>query len=270
MRPTLVRGSLLFGGQLLRLGWLQARSCAFAVALFAGMASVRLLPAGPIPPYDLLLVYGVSLTALSWLVGWESRRDVAAIAVCHLLGLVLELVKVGVGSWSYPEAALTKVAGVPLYSGFMYAAVGSYVCSAWRILEVQVSRYRPGVVTAVSAGAYLDFLTDHWLPDLRWVLALTLFWVSAGSMVHFTVGRIRHRMPLALAFALIGFLLWLAENIATCLGAWRYPYQLPVWHPVMLGVWSSWALLVPVMFVLIHRLATDRAARLRPTVVLAP
>jgi uncharacterized membrane protein YoaT (DUF817 family) len=261
MRATGLRGRVLLPQllrqllrQLLLFGWLEARSCAFAVALFAGMATVRLLPSAPVAPYDLLLLYGLLLTALAWLVGWESRREIAAIAVCHLLGLALELVKVGVGSWSYPEAAWSKVAGVPLYSGFMYAAVGSYVCSAWRIMRLQVTRYRPGVVTAVAGASYLDFLADHWLPDLRWVLALTLFWVSAGSTVHFTVGRMRHRMPLALAFALVGFFLWLAENIATRLGAWRYPYQLPAWHPVSIGEWSSWALLVPVVFVLVHRL----------------
>ncbi len=258
MHPNSLRGGA-FVRQVWLFGWSEAKSCAFAVALFAGMASVRLLPSTPIGPYDLLLLYGLLLTALAWLVGWESRRETAVIAVCHLLGLVLELVKVSVGSWSYPEAALTKVAGVPLYSGFMYAAVGSYVCSAWRIMQLEVSRYRPGVVAAVAGVAYLDFLTDHWLPDLRWALALTLFWVSAGSTVHFTVGRMRHRMPLALAFALTGFFLWLAENIATRLGAWRYPYQLPVWHPVSVGVLSSWALLVPVVFVLVHRLAADRS-----------
>jgi uncharacterized membrane protein YoaT (DUF817 family) len=253
MHPIILRGSVLLR-LLLLFGWLEARSCAFAIALFAGMASVRLMPVTPIAPYDLLLLYGLLLTALAWLVGWESRRETAVIAACHLLGLVLELVKVGVGSWSYPEAALTKVAGVPLYSGFMYAAVGSYLCAAWRIMDLKVSRYRPNVVAAVAGTAYLDFLADHWISDLRWVLALVLFWVSAGSTVHFTVGRTRHQMPLALAFALIGFFLWLAENIATRLGAWRYPYQLPTWHPVSVGEWSSWTLLVPVMFVLVHRL----------------
>jgi uncharacterized membrane protein YoaT (DUF817 family) len=253
MYSVIPRGSAVFR-QLLLFGWLEARSCVFAVALFAGMAAVRLLPATALAPYDLLFLYGLLLTALAWLVGWESRREIAVIASCHLLGLVLELVKVAVGSWSYPEAALTKIAGVPLYSGFMYAAVGSYLCASWRIMDLQVSRYRPNVVAAVAGAAYLDFLADHWIYDLRWVLALTLFWVSAGSTVHFTVGRTRHRMSLALAFALIGLSLWLAENIATRLGAWRYPYQLPTWRPVSVGEWSSWTLLVPVMFVLVHRL----------------
>ncbi|MFJ5230657.1 DUF817 domain-containing protein [Kitasatospora sp. NPDC088391] len=253
MHPTIRRGGT-FLRQLLLFGRLEARSCTVAIALFAGMALVRVLPATPVAPYDLLLLYGSLLTVLAWFVRRESRREIAVIAACHLLGLALELVKVRVGSWSYPESALTKIAGVPLYSGFMYAAVGSYVCATWRTMDLEVSRYRPHVVAALAGAAYLNFLTDHWLPDLRWALALALFWVSAGSMLHFTIGRTRHRMPLALAFALVGFLLWLAENIATRLSAWRYPYQLPTWHPVSVATWSSWALLIPVMFVLTHRL----------------
>src|SRR3712207_8122890 len=50
----------------------------------------------------------------------------------HLVGLALELYKVRQGSWSYPDTGLATVGGVPLYSGFMYAAVGSYVCQADR------------------------------------------------------------------------------------------------------------------------------------------
>ena len=34
----------------------------------------------------------------------------------------------------------------------------------------------------------------------------------------------RH-MPLLLSFVLIGFFLWLAENISTFFGIWRYPNQ---------------------------------------------
>jgi len=56
----------------------------------------------------------------------------------HLIGLVLELFKVHMGSWSYPEEAYSKVFGVPLYSGFMYASVASYLCQAWRRLDVRL------------------------------------------------------------------------------------------------------------------------------------
>jgi uncharacterized membrane protein YoaT (DUF817 family) len=250
LRERVVRGVRTFVAQLARFGWLQARCCAYAVALLGGMAVSRLLPALPVARYDLLLAYGVLLTALAWLLGWETRREVAVIAVCHVLGLAFELVKVRVGSWSYPEPGLTKIAGVPLYGGFMYAAVGSYVCRSWRLLDLSLTRYRPRSTAVLAVGLYVNFLTHHWLPDLRLPLGALLLAATAGTWGHFTVGRLRHRMPLALAFTLIGFFLWLAENIATYLGAWTYPYQLDGWQPVSLSKWVSWALLISVTFVI--------------------
>jgi uncharacterized membrane protein YoaT (DUF817 family) len=58
-------------------------------------------------------------------------------------------------------------------------------------------------------------------------------------------------MPLALSFVLIGFFLWVAENAATFLDAWRYPDQELSWtavHPAKVG---SWSLLVVVSIVLV-------------------
>jgi uncharacterized membrane protein YoaT (DUF817 family) len=255
---TITRGAGTLIRQLVRFGWVQARCCAFAVALFGGMAVSKLLPALPVARYDLLLAYGVLLTGVACLLGWETRREVAVVAVCHLLGLAFELVKVRVGSWSYPEPALTKVAGVPLYGGFMYAAVGSHVCRTWRLLDLSLTGYRARTTAALAVGLYVNFLSHHWLPDLRWWLGGPLLAVTAGAWVHFTVGERRHRMPLALSFALTGFFLWTAENIATYLGAWRYPYQLNAWQPVSLSKWVSWALLISVTFVI------SRAARPAP------
>ena len=43
------------------------------------------------------------------------------------------------------------------------------------------------------------------------------------------------------SFVLIGFFLWVAENAATLLRAWRYPSQESVWtlvHPAKVGSWS--------------------------------
>ncbi|MER5599588.1 DUF817 domain-containing protein [Streptomyces sp. NPDC002265] len=245
-----VEGTGVFVGQLLRFAWLQTRCCVFAAALLGGMAGSTLLPPLPVARYDLLLAYGVLLTGAGLLLGWETRRELAVVAVCHLLGLAFELVKVHVGAWSYPEPGLTKVAGVPLHGGFMYAAVGSYVCRSWRLMRLTMSGYRARATAVLAVGLYGNFLSHHWLPDLRWPLGALLLAVSAGAWVHFGIGERRYRMPLALAFTLIGFFLWLAENIATYLGAWTYPYQAHGWEPVSVSKWASWALLISVTFVI--------------------
>ncbi|MGW1725763.1 DUF817 domain-containing protein [Streptomyces sp. NPDC002306] len=246
----ITRGAGLFIRQLARFGWSQARCCAFAVALLGGMAGSTLLPPLPVARYDLLLAYGVLLTVAGLSLGWESRREVAVVAVCHLLGLAFELVKVRMGSWSYPEPGLTKVAGVPLYGGFMYAAVGSYVCRSWRLMGLTLTGYRPRATAVLAVGLYVNFLSHHWLPDLRWALGGLLIAVTTGTWVHFVIATRRYRMPLAVSFALIGFFLWLAENIATYLGAWTYPDQVHGWEPVSVSKWASWALLISVTFVI--------------------
>ncbi|MCX4511885.1 DUF817 domain-containing protein [Streptomyces sp. NBC_01619] len=239
--------------QLVRFGLLQARCCAFAVALVGGIAVSGLLPELPLARYDLVLLYGIGLAVVARWVGWDSARDTVVIAGCHLVGLLFELVKVRLGSWSYPEDAVTKVAGVPLYGGFLYAAVGSYVCRSWELLDLRLSGYRPSVMAWLAGAVYVNFFSHHWLPDARWVLAVAMLCATAGTWVRYTVGERHYRMPLALAFVLIGFFLWVAENAATYAGAWSYPDQLDGWQPVSVAKFGAWALLISVTFVMAER-----------------
>lgn len=235
---------------LFRFAWLEAQSCAFAVALFAGLA-VSSVVTLPIPRYDALLIYVLALTLGFWLLGLETWREVLVIAGFHLLGLALELYKVRAGSWGYPDSAWSMVGGVPLYAGFMYAAVGSYICQAWRRLDLRMTGYPAVATTALAVAIYLNFFTHHALPDARWVLAVLMLLVLCRAWVHFTVGDRRFRLPLAAAFVLIGLFVWIAENLATALGAWQYPDQAGGWtlvHPSKLG---SWSLLVSLSFALV-------------------
>jgi uncharacterized membrane protein YoaT (DUF817 family) len=82
-------------------------------------------------------------------------------------------------------------------------------------------------------------------------LALALLVVTRQTWVHFTVGRRRYAMPLALSFVLIGAFLWVAENAATLLRAWQYPSQESVWRLVHAAKLGSWSLLVVVSIVLV-------------------
>jgi hypothetical protein len=67
-------------------------------------------------------------------------------------------------------------------------------------------------------------------------------------------------MPLVLSFALIGFFVWVAENISTYLGAWVYAEQRAGWRVVSLWIISSWVLLVIVSFILVADLKHVRKA----------
>ncbi len=244
------------GLQLLRFAWLQSRACAFAVVIFAGLAVSTWVPL-PIPRYDALLLYGIVATATFWVLRLETGREVLATLAFHVVGLAFEMVKVRLGSWAYPESAHTKVAGVPLYSGFMYAAVGSYIARAWRLLDLRLTAYRAIRTAAVAALVYANFFTHHVMPDLRMPLALLLVVVTWGTWVHYTVGESRYRMPLSVSFVLIGFFLWLAENVSTLFEAYRYPDQADGWSMVHVGKFGSWALLVVVSFVLVANWKTS-------------
>jgi uncharacterized membrane protein YoaT (DUF817 family) len=236
--------------QLVRFAWLEVQCCLFAGLFFAGLGVVQVVPL-PLDAADALLIWCVLVTAVLWLAGWETTREVGVIVVFHLVGIGLELFKVHEGAWSYPRTGLATVAGVPLYSGFMYAAVGSYVCQAWRRFDLRITRYRPWPTAVTAALVYANFFTEQTLPDVRLPLAVLLLAVTWRTDVRFTVAHRRYAMPMALSFLLIGFFLWVAENAATLLRAWRYPSQASVWtlvHPAKVG---SWSLLVVVSIVLV-------------------
>ena len=236
--------------QLVRFAWQEALSCVYAAAVFVGLIVAYIVPL-PLARYDVLLIWCVAVTLGFWAVGIETWREVLVICAFHLLGLGLEIFKVHEGSWSYPGDALTKVAGVPLFSGFMYAAVGSYICQAWRRFDLRVTAYPALATTLVAVAIYANFFTHHWILDLRVPLAALGLAVLWRSRVHFTVGARRYWMPLSLSFVLIGLFLWLAENLATYLNAWRYPGQLEVWEVVHTSKIGSWSLLVVLSFVLV-------------------
>ncbi|WP_349256364.1 DUF817 family protein [Kribbella sp.] len=54
------------------------------------------------------------------------------------------------------------------------AAVGSYICQAWRRFDLRVSNYRPLPTTIFAVLIYANFFTHHWIPDLRIPIALGL------------------------------------------------------------------------------------------------
>jgi uncharacterized membrane protein YoaT (DUF817 family) len=133
----------------------------------------------------------------------------------------------------------------------MYAAVGSYICQAWRRFDLRVSGYQPLLTTVFALLIYANFLTHHWMVDLRVPIAIALLVVLRRTWVFYTVGVRRYRMPLAVSFALIGFFLWIAENAGTFLDAWNYPDQVDVWRLVHPAKFGAWALLVSMSFVLV-------------------
>jgi uncharacterized membrane protein YoaT (DUF817 family) len=234
---------------LLFFGYHQAMSCLFPVIIFLTLAASKMIPGDIIPRYDFILLICLLCQILFLATKLETVDEFKVICLFHVIGLALELYKVHMGSWSYPEAAWSKVGGVPLYSGFMYASVASYMCQAWRRLGLQLINWpETWKVSVVALATYLNFFTHHYIPDLRWILKAVIILLFFKTFVLFTIQKTTYKMPLALSFLLIGFFIWIAENVATFYGAWQYPNQQDGWHLVHFSKISSWLLLVIVSF----------------------
>ncbi len=248
--------------EFLMFGIKEARACLFAGLFFVSIFVVPRAGVFGIPRYDVLLI--IALAIQIWMV-WtklETMDELKAICLFHVVGFALEVFKTSgaIQSWSYPDFAYTKVLGVPLFSGFMYAAVGSYIIQAWRLLDVRIRHHPPyWMATLVALAIYLNFFTHHYIGDYRWYLAALAIGLYARTTVTFRPFDRDRQMPMLLAFILIGFFIWVAENISTFFAIWHYPNQLGAWSTVHLGKWSSWTLLVMMTFTIVASLKHIRA-----------
>src|ERR1700742_89968 len=93
--------------------------------------------------YDFLFLCAVGFQLLLIATRLEQPQEIVVILVFHLLATAMELFKTspGIGSWNYPGPAVIRLAGVPLFAGFMYSAVGSYIARAWRVFELRFTHH---------------------------------------------------------------------------------------------------------------------------------
>ncbi len=121
----------------------QAWACVFGAALLAVIVAARLWY-----PEDAALARNDALTIAALLIQvamiafrLETGRELWVIILFHITGTVMELFKTDAGSWTYDAEGMLRVAGVPLFSGFMYAAVGSYMVRVHRLFDLRFTRY---------------------------------------------------------------------------------------------------------------------------------
>lgn len=240
-------------------GLKQAWACLFGGAMLALIIGTRILwpdDAG-LTRYDFLFLAALSIQLAMLALKLETLDEAKVILIFHVVGTAMEVFKTSAGSWIYPEESIFRIGAVPLFSGFMYAAVGSYLARITRIFDMRYSGYPPVWTTAVLAAAiYINFFAHHFTVDIR----IGLFAVTAllfyRTSVHYRVFRFRHRMPLLLGFLLVALFIWFAENIGTWSRAWLYPGQEAGWSPVSIHKLGAWYLLMIISFVLvtlIHR-----------------
>lgn len=204
--------------------------------------------------YDWLFVWAVLVQIGMLVFRLEQPREVIAIVLFHLVGLGMELFKTSssIGSWTYPESSTIRLLTVPLFSGFMYAAVGSYLTRAWRVLHLRFTHYPHRWATALLALLmYVNFFTHHYTYDIRYVLFSMVIILYGRTKVYFRLHVREFSMPLIVGFALIAFVIWLAENVGTLTRVWLYPSQMTSWQIVSMDKWGSWFLLMIISFIMV-------------------
>ena len=240
----------------------QAWACVFGALLLAVIVAARLWypDDAPVARNDALTIAAVLIQIGMLAFRLESGRELWVVVLFHLTGTAMEFFKTDVGSWSYEADGILRIGGVPLFSGFMYAAVGSYMVRVYRLHELCFSRY-PAIwaTTLVAAGIYANFFAHHFVVDLRWVLLALVALLWWRTRMHFRVWRARLRAPLLAVFAGVAVFIWIAENIATWAGAWLYPHQEGSWEPVSPQKLVAWFLLMIISVVMVTWVYPPRA-----------
>ena len=202
--------------------------------------------------YDFLTIAALLVQVGMLMSGLETWEEAKVILLFHLAGTAMEVFKTAAGSWVYPEPSVLRLGGVPLFTGFMYAAVGSYLARAWRALDFRFVHHPPlPLLLVVAAATYVNFFSHHIGPDIRLGLFAVTALIFGRTWIHFRVWRRYRRMPLLLGQMLVTLFIWFAENIGTFANAWVYPHQAKQWAPVGPGKIGAWFLLMLISYALV-------------------
>jgi uncharacterized membrane protein YoaT (DUF817 family) len=240
--------------EFVRFGVKQAWACLFGgIVVFLLIATYLAYPPNaPLPRYDFLFLSMVAVQVALILTRLETLDEARVILIYHVVGTVMEIFKTSVGSWIYPEPSFFRIGGVPLFTGFMYACVGSYLFRAWRLFDFRFARHPPNwALIALSIAIYVNFFAHHYVVDVRILLLVVAAGLFCRTTVYFKAWRIHRSMPLLLGLGLVALFIWISENIGTFTRTWLYPSQLHGWSLVSAAKLGSWFLLLIISYTLV-------------------
>jgi uncharacterized membrane protein YoaT (DUF817 family) len=243
--------------EFVRFGIKQGWASLFGAMLLALLIGTHLLyPRGAwLSRYDFLVLAAIAIQAVMLAAKLETWEEAKVIFIFHGVGTAMEVFKTSVGSWIYPEASLLRIGGVPLFTGFMYAAIGSYIARCWRLFDFRFSHHPPlPLLGLLGVGIYVNFFAHHYVADMRLPLFAATALLFGRCWVFFKVWRRWRRMPLLLGFTLVALFIWFAENIGTFTAAWMYPHQRHGWALVPSSKLGAWFLLMIISYALVAML----------------
>jgi uncharacterized membrane protein YoaT (DUF817 family) len=240
--------------EFVRFGVKQAWACLFGGAMVALLVGAYLWYPhdAPVGRYDFLFLMAVAIQVAMLVFRLETLDEAKVIFLYHVVGTGMEVFKTGVGSWIYPGASIFHVAGVPLFSGFMYAAIGSYIARCWRLFDFRFSGHPPlWSVHVLAVAIYANFFADHYIVDLRLLLFAAAALLFCRTWIYYRIHRNYRRMPLLLGLFLVALFIWIAENLGTATKTWLYPHQMVGWSAVSPSKLGSWFLLLLISYALV-------------------
>lgn len=242
--------------ELIWFGKTQMLACLFGGLMLVGLLGTKYwMPDVSLSRPDVLFLYALTLQLALILFRLEHKDEVIVIFAFHILATLMEWFKTSpaIGSWQYPdEGVIFRIYQVPMFAGFLYSAVGSYIARAWRLFDFRFRKYPPIWMTVVLAFlAYANFFTHHFVMDIRWALIAASLIMFGRCELTFRTGTCYRRMPLAIGLMLVAFFIWIAENVGTYARGWIYPSQSDGWHLVSFQKFWAWYLLMILSFVLV-------------------
>lgn len=250
--------------EFLRFGCKQAWACLFGGTLVVLLIGTHIWYPREIAlaRYDFLFLAALLIQVIMLGAKLETADEAKVILIYHATGTLMELFKTDIGSWVYPGDALFRIGGVPLFSGFMYASIGSYIARCWRLFDFHFTAHPPlWKLGVLGVAIYANFYSHHYIVDLRLALFAATAVLFRRTWVHYRIWHEHRRMPLLVGLFLVALFIWIAENIGTLTATWLYPHQAAAWSLVRFGKLGSWFLLLVVSYTLV---AAVNRPRMRP------
>ena len=201
------RKATAFAYEFVRFGIKQAWACLFGGAMVALIVGTYLwYPRDAmLGRYDFMFLAALAIQVANADASSSRRWEEAkVILVYHVVGTIMEVFKTDVGSWVYPEASIFRIGGVPLFSGFMYAAIGSYIARCWRLFDFRFLHHPPlWAVYLLGLAIYVNFYTHHYTFDIRYLLFAAAALLFGRTWIYYKVWHVHRRMPLLLGLGLV-------------------------------------------------------------------
>lgn len=239
------------------------QACIFGAGLLFVILLTEYIHIDGIARYDIIFISAIIFQIILIASKMESFKEMRVIVLFHIVATVMEFFKTSseIGSWSYPSIDETffRILTVPLFTGFLYSAVGSYISRIIKIFNMKFINYpRQYIVGLIAAGIYINFFTHHYIYDFRYILfgfILFFFW---KTKINFTIHKKVRKMHFIIAGFLASFFIWIAENIASYSNVWLYPDQVEYWKLVYVQKIGSWFLLLIISFLLVSLVYKER------------